>query len=484
MKRSACLTACLLIFAAVVSTSANGQAVADRRDEAADQRTEYGLAMFAKLLASGVFVVGREPEEFIRNDLDHYADLGLPDWKQIAVAIDRKAKRVTLSMAGIPARTAVFCGDQGCVLLPRGETKIAFQPVRLKSALPDPTTTRWPLGDLTDNAQLPTDVDQDALRAALDFAFDDTVHAVPQKTRAMVVVYKGQIVAERYAPGFTRDMRHISWSMGKSITAALIGILVRDGHFQLDDPAPIPAWRDPVDSRSKITIGHLLHMSSGLKFDSPSNTSAMFTDGDHHRFVYFGAVDVFDYCTRRGAEFPPDTVWRYRNCDPLSLGMIIRRTVEARGENYLAFPQRALFDPIGVRRMVLEVDLHGNFIMTGFEYGTARDWARFGLLHLRDGVWEGKRILPAGWIDYATAPAPADADRKYGALFWLNRGGQFKKLPRDMYWPAGHHGQVVLIIPSREMVIVRLGHSARGGFDEYLEGVVAKILAACAARGS
>jgi CubicO group peptidase (beta-lactamase class C family) len=335
---------------------------------------------------------------------------------------------------------------------------------------------------VTDDAQHPANIDRGALSAALDFAFDDALHAVPQKTRAVVVVYKGQIVAERYAPGFNRDTRHISWSMGKSITAALIGILIRDGHFTVNDPAPIPAWRDAADARSKITIGHLLHMSSGLKFDSPSDPSAMFTDRDNHRFVYFGAVDVFDYCTRPDVEFPPDTVWRYRNCDPLSLGLIVRRTVEARGENYLAFPQRALFDPIGMRRMVLEVDSHGNFIMTGFEYGTARDWARFGLLHLQDGVWEGKRILPAGWIDYVAAPAPADADQKYGALFWLNRGGQYQKLPRDMYWPAGHHGQVVLIIPSRKMVIVRLGHSARGGFDEYLEAVVEKILAACDVR--
>jgi CubicO group peptidase (beta-lactamase class C family) len=132
-----------------------------------------------------------------------------------------------------------------------------------------------------------------------------------------------------------------------------------------------------------------------------------------------------------------------------------------------------------MRNMGLEVDPFGNFIMTGFDYGTARDWARFGLLHLNDGVWQGTRILPEGWIDVITTPAPADPAPHYGGLFWLNRGGQYPKLPRDMYWPAGHHGQVVLVIPSRDTVIVRLGHSARGGFDEYLEPVVEKILAAC-----
>jgi CubicO group peptidase (beta-lactamase class C family) len=189
-------------------------------------------------------------------------------------------------------------------------------------------------------------------------------------------------------------------------------------------------------------------------------------------------VDVFDYSTRVGAEFPPDTVWRYRNCDPLTLGLVVRQTVESRGENYHQFPQRALFDRIGMRRMVLEVDPRGNFIMTGFDYGTARDWARFGLLHLSDGVWQGQRILPAGWIETITTPAPADKAKHYGGLFWLNRGGTYSKLPRDMYWPAGHHGQVVLIIPSRQLVIVRLGHSAADGFDEYLGPVVEKVLAA------
>ncbi len=473
MKRAIRLTACLVIGATVIVHGPVAKA-----DEVDRQRAEYSLAMYAKLLCSGVFVVGRDADEFIRNDLDR-AGQGFPDWKDIDVAIDRNAKRVTLKMSGIPPRTAVFHGDQGCVLLPRGKTEVSFEPVRLTSALPEAMTTKWPMGDLVDAGQFPSQVDRDALSAALDFAFDDGRQTVPQKTRALVVVHKGQIVAERYAPGFGKDTRHICWSMGKSITSALIGILVGDGHFTVDDPAPIPAWRDPADPRSKITIGHLLHMSGGLKFDRPADVAAMFTDRDHHRRVYFGAVDVFDYCTEREVEFPPDTVWRYRNCDPLSLGMIIRQTVLARGEEYLSFPQRALFERIGIRNMVLEVDPHGNFIMTGFEYGTARDWARFGLLHLHDGVWQGKRILPAGWIDYITTPAPADADKKYGALFWLNRGGQYETLPKDMYWAAGHHGQITLIIPSRDTVIVRQGHSARGGFDRYWEQVVGKILAAC-----
>ncbi len=446
-------------------------------------RAENGLAMYAKLLCSGVFVVGREPDEFVRNDLQR-AGQGLPEWSEIEIDVDRKRKSVTLKAPGIPARTAVFCGDQGCVLLPRGAANVFFQPVRLESSLPDRATQPWPQGDRLDTTTQPDHVDADALAAALDIAFDDADQDVPQKTRALLVVYRGQIVAERYAPGFDRRTRHICWSMGKSITSALIGILVGNGDFKVDDPAPIAAWRQADDPRGRITISDLLHMSSGLDFGRPNDPAAMFTAADHHRAVYFGAVDVFDYCTGRELEHAPNTVWRYRNCDPLSLGMIVRQMVESRGGSYLAFPQRALFDKIGIRDMVLETDPYGNFIMTGFEYGTARDWARFGLLHLQDGVWNGERILPEGWIDYITRPAPADPDQKYGALFWLNRGGRYETLPRDMYWAAGHHGQITLVIPSREMVIVRQGHSAQGGFDPYWEQVVGRILSACKPDGA
>jgi CubicO group peptidase (beta-lactamase class C family) len=160
------------------------------------------------------------------------------------------------------------------------------------------------------------------------------------------------------------------------------------------------------------------------------------------------------------------------------LGQIVRDKVEARGGEYLSFPQRELFDKIGARDFVLEVDAWGNFIMTGFDYGTARDWARFGLLHLNRGVFAGERVLPAAWVDFVRQPAPASPIANYGALFWLNAGGNFPNVPRDMYCPNGHHGQTVLIIPSREMVIVRLGHSAAGGYPPYMREVAGMILEA------
>jgi len=435
------------------------------------QRKENWVALSAKLLCSGVFVVGRDAEEFIANDLTMSNPL-VPSWDEIEVTIDREEQSVTLTVEGVPPRTALYKGDQGCTLLQVGMDDVSYTPVELSSTLPDAATQAWPMGDVLPDDPLPAEVNEVELEAVLD----DSALSVPQKTRAMVVVYQGRIIGERYAPGFERDTRHICWSMGKSITATLIGILVHEGRLRVEDPAPIAAWRDPGDPRNAITINDLLQMSGGLEFHRGTiGDGLILTDRDNHAYVYFAAPNVFEYSVDNALEFQPGTVWRYLNCDPLSLGKIVRETLEARGEEYLSFPQRALFDPLGMRHMVLEVDPWGNFIMTGFEYGTARDWARFGLLYLQDGVWQGERMLPEGWVDYVRTPAPANSDRAYGALFWLNAGGRYADLPRDMFWAAGNSGQHTIVIPSRDMVIVRLGHST-DGFDAYIETVITGIL--------
>ncbi|MFQ5790748.1 MAG: serine hydrolase domain-containing protein, partial [Acidobacteriota bacterium] len=156
-------------------------------------------------------------------------------------------------------------------------------------------------------------------------------------------------------------------------------------------------------------------------------------------------------------QFPPNTEGRYRNSDPLTLGYIIKKTVTDRGEEYLTFPQRALFDRLGIRKQVLETDPYGNFLLTGYDYGTARNWARLGLLYLQDGVWEGERILPEGWVKFVSTPAPAWKEPVYGGLFWINGTGEWN-LPKDAYFMAGGGGQRVFIVPSHDLVIVRMGH--------------------------
>lgn len=445
-----------------------------------EERLNHALALNAKLLCSGVFVVGREPEEFIANNLQETEWF---DWDAVDLTIDRQSPSVTLAARGI-SRTAVYNVRQGCTIVPRGATGLYFTPVDFRPNLPDRDTTPWPVGDLEPEAPPPS-VDHDALEAAFDRALDDATLPAPQMTRALVVVHGGRVVGERYAAGMGPRTRHVSWSSGKSITAALIGILVGEGVFSVDDPAPVAEWQAPGDPRRAITIADLLRMSSGLKFVRHlQGTSRYLSASNDHNMVYHGAIDVFRHSIERPLEHPPNTVWRYHNCDTLTLGALVRRTVEERGEEYLTYPQRALFDKIGIRDHILEVDPWGNFVMTGFDYGIGRDWARFGLLHLWDGVWKptGERILPEGWVDFIRTPAPADDTRGYGGQFWLNAGGRHPSIPRDAFWAAGAWGQLTMVIPSRDTVIVRLGHTRDSeSLDAYVDETFGSILAALSA---
>ncbi|MEE8146292.1 MAG: serine hydrolase [Longimicrobiales bacterium] len=440
--------------------------------------TDHAMAMNAKLLCSGVFVQGRDPDVHVREDLRKFPNFSWAD--DFAYSVDREARSVTLSSPGASPRTARYNGDQGCAILPKGRWRVSFKPEEVVSSLPDGGELPWPMGDVLSDEALPPEVDHEAIGAALDFAFDDGLHEPDQNTRAVVVVYRGRIIGERYAPGIPRDMPHLSWSQGKSITAALAGVLVQQGELVVANPAPVPEWRAQGDPRADITLADLLHMSSGLEFNRwrLGQPRSLSSENDHF-FIYFGTPNVFSHAVNRELEHTPNTVWRYRNSDPLTVGKIVRETVEARGESYLQFPQKHLFDRIGARHFVLETDAWGNFIMTGYDYGTARDWARFGLLHLWDGDWQGDRVLPRGWSEFVSTPAPASQDQGYGGLFWLNRGARYDRIPLDAYWASGFMGQRTTIIPSRDMVVVRLGPSP-AGFDGYFNELVGRILDAVA----
>ena len=474
------------------------------------------LTMPAKVLCSAVFVSGREAAEAIRNSAfvstpEPYRDL-------IEPAIDDAAREVRMTMrldaagaarvietyralypeveadweaeAGrlrvmrsLSRRARVF-GDQGTLILPADGDRVFFEPVRVASSLPDAMSEPWPMGDRPSDAPLPSGVDEAALERAVNAAFADPEAC----TAAFVVLYRGEIVAERYAAGVDKDTQLESWSMGKSLTATLLGLLVRDGLLRPEDPAPIGAWQSPGDPRAAITVEHLLQMSSGLRFtrDEPRhNWEHAVAD---HVYVYFEAIDVFDFSIDRPLEFPPGTVGRYRNCDPLAIGRIIKQIVTGRGEEYLSWPQRALFDRVGIRRQVLETDIHGNFILTGYDYGTARNWARLGLLYLRDGVWQGTRLLPEGWARLVSTPAPAWSEPEYGGLFWVNGTGAYH-LPKGAYYMAGAGEQRVFVVPTHDLVVVRLGHRrgeerAKASLNEALRLLMTAIPAGASAGAS
>tara|TARA_Y100000815_G_scaffold272949_1_gene302993 strand:- start:1015 stop:2040 length:1026 start_codon:yes stop_codon:yes gene_type:complete len=313
------------------------------------------------------------------------------------------------------------------------------------------------MGDVVDGYHGP--LDQNAVANAVDLAF-----AEGSMTSALVVTHRGSLVAERYGEGIESTTPLESWSMGKSLTATLLGLLVHQGDYALDEPAPIPEWQSGDDARASIRIADIVQMSSGLRFrammDPDYDPRVGYPD---HLYVYTGGVNAYHYAATRPQQWPAGQVGRYRNGDPLLANYLVRLAVESRGENYHAFPQHALFDQIGVRSAVLETDPFGNFLLNGYEFISARDWARLANLYLQDGVVAGKRLLPEGWSEFVSTPAPgwvADGRPIYGGFFWLNRGPRATRMPvpEDAYFMAGAGGQKTIIVPSHDLVVVRIGH--------------------------
>ncbi|MEM9014221.1 MAG: serine hydrolase [Pseudomonadota bacterium] len=449
----------LSVFA--FGASAHAQSAGAITSDPEQAAIPHGVAMISKIVCSSVFISGMDAQQsLVQNALPMVTEgrgerFDIPP-QVVGLDIDEESRRVTASLFGIE-RTAGFYDDQGCVIHPAGFNGVYFEPLKSPSTLPPADAQAWPMGDAASDDPLPDTIDDERLLSAVDAAFGDgSAH-----TAAFVVVHDGRIVAERYGAGADKNTPLASWSMGKSLTATLLAVLMQQGEdLELDAPAPISAWGGEGDLRGAITLRNLLNMSSGLRMAGQSSPQDLWAHPTpDHGFIYMEAIDVFDFAVNRGLQFEPGTVGRYRNSDPLAIGYIIKQTVEARGQNYLTFPQTDLFDKIGVRNMVLEPDAFGNFVMTGFEYGSARDWARLGQLYLQDGVWEGQRILPEGWADFVSTPAPAWEDGMYGGQFWLKvsewRGD---KAPADAYSMNGGGVQNVIIIPSLNAVIVRMGH--------------------------
>lgn len=318
--------------------------------------------------------------------------------------------------------------------------------------LTDASAMPWPMGDLIiDKGE--KNFDPTLIQAAIDTAF-----APDALTAAFLVIHNGKIVAERYADGIGQDTQLESWSMGKSLTATLIGRMIQEGYLTIDGKAPVTAWQEEGDPRKEIRIKDLLQMSSGLWFQSHRDPDAK-PDINlmDHFYIYSGAVDAFNYSYDRPLEFPIGTKGQYHNCDPLILGYIMQTVLSKNGIEYLSYPQQHLFDKIGIRKQVLETDPYGNYLLTGFDYGTARNWGRLGMLYLQNGSWNGEQILPPTFASFVSTVAPAWEDPVYGGLFWINGNGEMP-IPKEAYYMAGAGGQRTIIIPSKGLVVVRLGH--------------------------
>jgi CubicO group peptidase (beta-lactamase class C family) len=369
-------------------------------------------------------------------------------------------------------RRAVFRSSRGCTLLPPGATEAdaARLPPVPRWTAPDARSRPWPDGDRLPSGPLPREVDSVGLAAALDSAFSGAGYR-PHRTTGVVVLYRGRIVAERYAPGWDMHTQYRTWSTAKSIASALIGILVGQGRLDPKAPAPVPEWRHPLDPRRAITVEHLLHMSSGLR-----------SGGNQTPLGYWGGIDIAADAAAAPLERAPGTRWKYSNYDTI---LLLRAARHVLGDAaYAAFPRKALLDRIGMHHTFPETDPFGNYILSSQVYSTPRDLARFGLLYLNDGVWNGERILPEGWVAYSVRPAPAHqpggraSGWGYGAHWWLLSTDP--RLPSsDAYTTAGRRGQHVSVVPSRGLVVVRMGLDPEpSGWDQ--AGFVSAVLGATA----
>lgn len=443
-----------------------------------------GAGYKSKMLCSYLFVSGRELEPVMANDLEPFNPL-LP---YVDHTIDYQEKSVVATAFGLVTRKARYQEGLGCTIVPPDfENQPLFPDAGVIQRLPlNPESVPWPTGDLNAEGRFPDQINPDLLKAALDREFSEPDPEKPRRTRAVVVLYKGKIVAERYAPGFHRNMPMHGWSMTKSITSALIGILVGQDKLSIREPAPVEQWRQPGDPHADITINHLLHMSAGFDFHHDMDPAGQ------RQYALFGGIDSVAYSVACPLEVAPGTRWEYANANPHVLLKIIRDHAGPDRRDVLYFPRKVLFNRIGMRSAIIEPDPYGNLIGTSFGWATARDWARFGLLYLNDGVWEGERILPEGWVDYTRTPAPAARYRHYGALFWLNAGAEafkdvsdeekgghnsppFPSLPTDAYFAFGHDGKRIAIIPSRSLVVVRLGLSrapASWHYERFIREVI------------
>ena len=395
------------------------------------------------------------------------------------VVIDRDRKAVAVGAdSGVPVIRAAYREGLGCIVLSPDQTfdDIGDLPrLSLPAPARDPATIPWPNGDLMEDRDLPPNVDAAALGAASDWAFDR--ESPEQVTIGLVVIHQGKIVHERYAPGVNATTKTRTWSVAKSIAATLIGMNVDAGRMALDDPLPfdwLPEARAPVrDPRSEITLRHVLNMSSGLY--PIDNAGLEYATGSG--LSYWAGASSVRGARSKALVREPGTHFDYENYETL-LAIYAMKLALGDEESYLEFPRRALLDRIGMRSTLLGVDRFGDYILSSQVYASARDLGRLGLLYLRDGVWEGERLLSREWIDFVRTPAPSTAatGNQYGGHFWLVPDNR-SDVPASAYSMSGNRGQSVTIIPSHDLVIVRRGLDyGRQGFDRW--GLAGEVLKA------
>lgn len=425
--------------------------------------TGYG----AKYMCSSIFLAQRGADQLRKEDL------GFSPVHHVTFVVNQTDSSVTGSFFGLAASKAIYRDGLGATLV----NELSEEQVRAQTFLTVTTTSNiseddppWPMSDRP--------IDQKRLQQAIDALFVEKDPANLIRTRAVVIVHDGKLLAERYATGFSSQSRFLGWSMTKSLINALVGILVHDGRLNIDQRAPVPEWNNTNDPRHAITTKHLLQQTSGLDF-----VEDYYATSDVTRML-FRTADMAAYAASRPLKHAPGTHCYYTSGSTNLLSRIVRHTTGER--EYHSFPYRKLFDKLGMQSMVMEVDASGTFVGSSYSWATARDWARFGLLYLNNGVHNHERILPERWVEQTTTLSGSNQYGQYGLHFWLNTGREndastrrYSDAPTDMFYASGFDGQAVFVIPSRKLVIVRLGltKNPQGeyGANRFLNEVISSI---------
>ena len=430
-------------------------------------------------LCSAAFVSRVNPDEALADTMDAMPGVGLIAWA-LDYKIDRDARRVTATLFGGGQSRAVYREGFGCYL-EHGET-----PVDATLPAAESGTQRALLPEIAQGSLV--EAASPDLRLALDRAFAEPDRPPLRRTKAVVVVKDGQVIAERYAAGYGIDTPMLGYSATKSVTSALIGILVRQGKLAVNEPAPIAAWQSPDDPRHAITVDHLLRHTAGLAMGSSLNASLASAFDRVNRMKYVER-DMAGFAENSELENAPGRAWNYHDGNTIILSRLIRDAAGGHAADVLRLARAELFDPLGMRGVTLEFDATGTPEGSSQMLASARDWARFGLLYLNDGVIGGRRILPEGWVRYSASLTPG-AWAGTGAGFWTNRGdskgSRYRTslgMPRDAFYASGVLGQYVIIVPSERLVVARFGISGNQYDIAGVSRLVADVVAATGDKG-
>ncbi|MCK5537892.1 MAG: serine hydrolase [Bacteroidales bacterium] len=400
----------------------------------------------AKNMCSCMFEANRSQE------LIEATDNNFPPIDIAKYEVDTINKRVTGSVFGLMKRTAVYHEDLGCQLLQKSTSEPTINYFPVPHNCPDEAP--YPYGNEEQKDSIFPNIDYDKLLRAVEKSFDDEgVDSL--KTRSLLVLYKDQIIAEKYASNFNKKSVLLGWSMTKSVTATLFGVLEKQGKIDINATHLFPEWS--TDERASITLNGLLQMSSGLEWEENYDEISDVTQ------MLFLDEDMSQMQLNKPLQFELNKHWIYSSGTTNLLSGYLRKQFETH-EAYLDFPVKQLYDKLGMSSMMIETDLSGNYVGSSYGWATTRDWGKLGLLYLHNGNWNGEQIINESWVDYVSKPN-GNSNGLYGAHFWLNAGGRRPDVPLDMYAMEGYQGQMVFIIPSKEMVIVRMGLTEEPDFD-------------------